>query len=162
VVNDAIALAIKQHLSENDIRHLVIRSGAKTLIDDGLSKLHETTLSEIMNAVPKETVDAFQCHRPGIRPAPKTDPPREKKEIYRTTLPAVGMQKADIRRLYHAYEAIAEKNGRSSRPSDPSAFETFIRAHHSALCRRYNCNRVAFSLERENGKPALQASPVFQ
>jgi hypothetical protein len=71
------------------------------------------------------------------------------------------MSKADIQRLHHTYETLMKETGGRPRPSNLTAFETFIRAHHSALCRRYGCSRVVFSVEIQDKKPVLLASPVL-
>jgi type II secretory ATPase GspE/PulE/Tfp pilus assembly ATPase PilB-like protein len=166
VITDTIARAMKQQLSENDIRHIMIRSGAKTLIDDGLSKLDETTLSEIVDAVPQEAAEAVKCIRadapPPSPPPPDNKPaPGEAKTAFGVTLSSEDIPGAKLRQLHHAYEALMEETGRRSQPSNLGDFETFIKAHHSAICRQYGCIRVSFSVERQEGTVLLTARPVM-
>jgi len=167
VVNDAISRAMKQRLPESDIRHLAIQCGVKTLIDDGLSKLEETTLSEIVDAVPPEAADAFKCARADAlaasppAPSPDSEPePREETTAFGIVLSSEKFTKTELRQLHFAYELLMEKSSRRSHPSDVTVFETFIRAQYSAICRRYGCSRVSFSVEKEEGKVLLLAMPV--
>lgn len=174
VISDVIVRAMKQQLPAKDIRHLIIRSGAKTLIDDGLSKLDQTTLSEIVDAVPEEATEAFKCNRADTRmatspgPAPEKTPASEKekkdttekKANFEIILSSGVLQKAGINQLHHAYEVVMEETGRRSRPSNSALFETFIKAHHSAICRRFGCSQVAFSVGKQTGKALLLATPL--
>jgi len=47
-----------------DIKEKVIEKGMKTLLDDGLSKLGDTTLSEIFKAVPHDMIQMFRNKEP--------------------------------------------------------------------------------------------------
>ena len=61
---------IKRGDSENDIRHLTIRGGMKTLIDDGLAKLGQTDVALTTYNFSMRSVDASANTN---RNAPKTD-----------------------------------------------------------------------------------------
>ncbi len=154
VISDPIARAVKRNMPGNDIRQLIVRSGIKNLIDDGLSKLDQTTLSEIIDAIPPEAAKAYKCLR--------ADTEGDRKEGgYRIVLTAPDLQKTDIRQLHTAYEVLMEEAGRQRRRSDPGLFETFIRAHHDAACRRYGCSRVAFFVTRQGKQVVLLAKPIL-
>jgi type II secretory ATPase GspE/PulE/Tfp pilus assembly ATPase PilB-like protein len=161
VINDTIARAIKQRLGEAHIRHLAIRSGVKTLIDDGLSKLHLTTLQEIVDAVPPDAAEVFRHIRADEKlPPEEENTPAPEEGAYGITLRDPGTQAPDIQRLHHAYEVLMEEAGRTRRRSDISVFGTFIRVHYDALCREHGTDRIYFSVWRKGEKVVLLASPA--
>jgi type II secretory ATPase GspE/PulE/Tfp pilus assembly ATPase PilB-like protein len=160
VMTETVVQAMKRGDTENDIRHLIIRSGTKTLIDDGLSKLHQTTLSEIIDAVPLEAAEVFKCIRADSEAASLRKQEKKSEDVeFKTVLSSPEILKADIQRLHSAYEVLIEQTGHRNHRSSLGAFETFIRARHQSICRQYDCDRVIYCVQRRSGNVFLFASP---
>jgi type IV pilus assembly protein PilB len=60
VMGEDIALAMVSGASENEIRNMAVKSGMKTMVDDSISRLDQTTLSEIIRVVPHEMIKEFK------------------------------------------------------------------------------------------------------
>lgn len=160
VMTEPVIQAVKRGDTGNDIRHLTLRSGMKTLIDDGLSKLDQTTLSEIIDAVPPEAAEVFRCTRADAGAAQSS----RQKEIsenveFRMVLSDGEIRKTDIQRLHSAYEVLIEQAGLRNHRSSLGSFETFILKNHHDICGQYDCTRVAYRVQRHAGNILLLASP---
>jgi type II secretory ATPase GspE/PulE/Tfp pilus assembly ATPase PilB-like protein len=59
-MGEDIALAMVSGASENEIRNMAVKSGMKTMVDDSISRLDQTTLSEIIRVVPHEMIKEFK------------------------------------------------------------------------------------------------------
>ncbi|NVM21163.1 MAG: Flp pilus assembly complex ATPase component TadA [Desulfobacterales bacterium] len=60
VVDKKIAKALKSGLDEDGIRKTAMASGMKSMLEDGLLKLNETTLSEIIRMIPLDMIKDFR------------------------------------------------------------------------------------------------------
>jgi type II secretory ATPase GspE/PulE/Tfp pilus assembly ATPase PilB-like protein len=60
IVDRTISLALNRGENENEIRQLALKGGMKTMIDDGIMKLDQTTLSELIRVVPHEMLKEFK------------------------------------------------------------------------------------------------------
>ena len=160
VMSEPVIQAMKRGDTEQDIRRLTIRSGMKTLIDDGLSKLKQTTLSEIIDAVPREAVEVFKCIRADTKTVRLAKKNKGAEGVgFKTVLSASKILKEDIQRLHNTYEALIEQTGRRIHRSSLETFETFIQTSHQYICRQYNCSRVAYCIEHRAGNVLLLAAP---
>ncbi len=63
VVNREIAMALNLGANVNDIRQVALKSGMKTMLEDGILKLEQTTLPEIIRVVPHEWMKEFRDRR---------------------------------------------------------------------------------------------------
>ena len=68
VINKEIALAIIRGTKENEIRRIAIEGGMKTMVDDCILKLNQTTLSEIIRVMPHEMIKEFKSR--DLKPSP--------------------------------------------------------------------------------------------
>ena len=68
VINKEIALAIIRGTKENEIRRIAIEEGMKTMVDDCILKLNQTTLSEIIRVMPHEMIKEFKSR--DFKPSP--------------------------------------------------------------------------------------------
>ena len=150
IPGEAVAQAHGRGDGENDLRLMAVRSGMKTFIDDGLSKLSQTPLSEILGAVSPDAARIFRCNQ--------ADPPAGNVGDS-IVVEHPERQREEIRRLHRTYEALLEpQTPRQNSPA--SAFEAFVTERHRAITRRFGCSRVRFSVERRSGKVHFLASPL--
>ena len=63
IVDRTISLALNRGESENEIRRLALKGGMKTMLDDGIMKLDQTTLSELIRVVPHEMLKEFKMRK---------------------------------------------------------------------------------------------------
>jgi type IV pilus assembly protein PilB len=69
VMNEDIIRAIVMDTGETEIKRIAIKGGMKTMLDDSILKLDQTTLSEIIRVVPHEMIKEFKS-RPEQRKTP--------------------------------------------------------------------------------------------
>jgi len=69
VMNKEIAMALIRGAKENEIRRMAIEGGMKTMLDDCILKLNQTTLSEIIRVMPHETIKEFKSRDSKPSPA---------------------------------------------------------------------------------------------
>jgi len=69
VMNKDIALALIRGAKENEIRRMAIEDGMKTMLDDCILKLNQTTLSEIIRVMPHEMIKEFKSRDFNTSPA---------------------------------------------------------------------------------------------
>jgi type II secretory ATPase GspE/PulE/Tfp pilus assembly ATPase PilB-like protein len=163
-LNDTLSWAIQHGKDENDIRHLAIRSGMKTLIDDGLLKLSETTLPEIIDVAPLESIEAFKCKKADAceeEDQQAKNPNRVDPKPHLLLLSSPRSQKEDIARLYNTYESMSSQTKGMPYNRTKKTFETFITANYLAVCKKYNCQKVSFSLHPRGTSALILASPVL-
>jgi type II secretory ATPase GspE/PulE/Tfp pilus assembly ATPase PilB-like protein len=63
VVDRNISLAMNRGESENEIRRIALKEGMKTMLDDGIMKLDQTTLDELIRVVPHEMLKEFKTRK---------------------------------------------------------------------------------------------------
>jgi len=63
LVDRTISLALNRGESENEIRRLALKGGMKTMLDDGIMKLDQTNLSELIRVVPHEMLKEFKMRK---------------------------------------------------------------------------------------------------
>ncbi len=151
VVDQEIAQTIKNGGSPKNIQKIALRKGMKTMIDDGVSKLGLTTLSEIIRVVPHEAIKEFQARGREGEEAHFDfdsefvihDPPSETKII--------DMMYLRYLKLNHISPGEGE---------DQELFRRFIQNNYAEICRRYSCGRVCFRLRKGgDGKVVIQSVP---
>jgi len=59
-VTREIAMALNRGDGEKDIKRLALAGGMKTMIDDGIQKLKDTTLEELIRVVPHEMITEYK------------------------------------------------------------------------------------------------------
>ena len=60
VMNEDIVRALIKNTGEKEIKTMAINGGMKTMLDDAIFKLDQTTLSEIIRIVPHEIIKEFK------------------------------------------------------------------------------------------------------
>ncbi|MFP4445719.1 MAG: GspE/PulE family protein [Desulfosudaceae bacterium] len=61
IITPEIARALNRETSTREIKKIAVNKGMKTMIEDGLSKIHDTTLSELIRVVPNEMLKEFRA-----------------------------------------------------------------------------------------------------
>ncbi len=63
VVDRNVSLALNRGENENEIRRIALKGGMKTMLDDGIMKLNQTTLEELIRVVPHEMLKEFKARK---------------------------------------------------------------------------------------------------
>ena len=100
-VTQDVSMAISRGASEREIKQLAIEGGMKTLVEDGIQKLHQTTLSEVIRVVPYEMIQDYKSRQP--RETGGSD--------HQIIISNPDVQGAVIERFYDQYEKLREQNG---------------------------------------------------
>ena len=139
----------------DELKKVALERGMKTMLDDGLMKLKQTTLAEIIRVIPHEMVQLFKWRTRtfglgdvhGQRADGGyiiSDPERES---------------ALIKQMHSKYEDLVSKANGGSKAVDMALFRDFIAASFRDISRQYNCKKVSFYLEQKNGSVDIVASP---
>lgn len=168
VVDSEIAHALNRGLDEDGIKNLAIESGMKTMLDDGLLKLKETTLTEIVRMVPHDMIKAFRLRSQAQDTAdfliegmsggggPSIQDDASQASVHVSNPEA---QSAMIDLMKAKYEAMKAQNGDTSGTVDPLLFKDFITDSFYLICEKHRCKSVTFNIENKGGNTQISAIP---
>ncbi len=163
-INQDIALALSTGAGEKQIKQLALDGGMKTMIDDGLMKLTQTTLAEIIRVVPIEMIKDFRARIDGSNQSAKANGRNSdgSREFQPEAKLVISDPEADwlmIDKLYERFESLRKKVGRPRQTVDATIFREFINSSFYNICRQFECSEVAFYLSTQSGKVEVAASP---
>ncbi len=162
-INREIALALSRGISETQLKRLALASGMKTMIDDGLLKLEQTTLAEIIRVVPIEMIKEFASRdnqSPQCLSAQSDAMPPSYREQIQLQISDPENEGAVIDCLFERYQAMRKSIGQPPAPPDGALFRKFISRSHTQIARKYNCKQVQFDFSAQNRKIAITAIPI--
>jgi hypothetical protein len=162
-INREIALALSRGISETQLRRLALDSGMKTMIDDALIKLDQTTLTEIIRVVPIEMIKEFISRdRPSGQAAPAANGglPDSYSERVRLHITDPCSEKTIIDHLFERYQAMRKIAGQAPAPGDGDVFHRFIAESHEQITGKYRCRQVAFEFHSQGKEISITATPV--
>ncbi|MBN1847441.1 MAG: Flp pilus assembly complex ATPase component TadA [Deltaproteobacteria bacterium] len=168
VVDKEIAHALNNGLDENGIKKLAFESGMKTMIEDGLLKLDQTTLSEIIRMIPHEMLTAFRSRNYAQATADRLiesmltnheTPMQGASSGFHISDPRSEGAKIDL--MKSRYESLVSKDGRSATPLNASLFRDFVLQSYHQIHTRFGCQGVTFHIEMNHkaGRPEISAVP---
>ncbi len=166
VVDGEIAQALNRGYDEDQIKQLALESGMKTMIDDGLEKLNQITLSEIIRMVPHDMIKAFRTRQKTqkdidrlVEAAERRSAPQAAGESVRITNPEAERSKIDL--IQTSFELLRGLSGNGGGPVDPRLFKEFIETNHAWICEEHQCFGVWFqvAVNPMNGKAEISALP---
>ena len=153
VVDKEIGYALSRGLDEESIKNLAIEHGMKTMLDDGLLKLEQTTLSEIIRMVPHDMVKAFRSRDEahGLHDAPHATFHMSNPETESST---IDLMKAK-------YETLKAANHETSVAVDSLLFSEFITTSFHQICEKYKCTSATFNIGNnpKEGKIEISGMP---
>ncbi len=169
VVDNEIAQALIRGLNEDEIRKLAIESGMRTMLEDGLTKLSETTLSEIIRVVTHDMIKDYHTRMSAQKTADTLieqlhDSGGDLHEDFLSASFDVTnpeRDKATLDLMQSKYESFLGQGNGSSYPVDMSYFKDFIVANFNQICAKYGCRRVTFNIENKNGETEISALPIL-
>ena len=168
VVDKEIAHSLNKGLDEDGIRNLATERGMKTMLEDGLLKLEQTTLPEINRMVPHDMIKAFRS-RSGAQDTadffiegmsggggPSIQDDASPAGVHVSNPEA---QSAMVDILQAKYAALKGQNGDTSGTVDPVLFKEFITDSFYLICEKHRCKSVTFNIENKGGNTQISAIP---
>ena len=164
-INQEIALALSTGAGEKQIKQLALEGGMKTMIDDGILKLTQTTLAEIIRVVPIEMIKEFRSRQDNPVDDEAKSAGLNGNNRCLTFQPDAKLIISDpeadwllIDRLYDRYESLRGKLGRPKESIDATIFREFISQNFKQVCDQYKCHEVIFYLSTQTGKVEVLAA----
>jgi hypothetical protein len=157
VLDKEIVKALGNGAEVDELRALAISRGMKTMLDDGLLKLKETTLSEILRVTPYEIVEEFRLRKRQERPS---GPPTAESLLlggFLVTDPKE--ERYLIDQMHQTYESLCGEIGGGKAKMDRDLFGDFMTESFQSIRKEYHCRQVVFRIEEKNGKLEVQAVP---
>ncbi|MCP4715343.1 MAG: type II/IV secretion system protein, partial [Deltaproteobacteria bacterium] len=167
VIDKEIGAAISKGSSEGEIKKIAIEAGMKTMLDDGLTKMHDTTLYEILRVVPHDMIELF----------------RSRKQIQADTndlidnlfgggggkvqvdlnpktfmLSDPGAQQSLIDEMFEKYSTLNKIN-EPTYTGDSALFAEFITECYQNISQQYQCETINVTIRREQDKTEISALP---
>jgi type II secretory ATPase GspE/PulE/Tfp pilus assembly ATPase PilB-like protein len=171
VIDSEVAYALNKGFDEKHIKRVAVESGMKTMLDDGLLKLNETTLSELIRMVPHDMIKEFRSRglaqneadllvEQTLRGDGASGESVDQTASFQLSNPE--LEKATIDLMRAKYEALKRSDGVGSVEVDPLLFNEFITESFYQIRDQYHCKSVGFSIENNggNGKTEISASPI--
>jgi type IV pilus assembly protein PilB len=168
IVDGQIARAMNRGLDEDGLRKLALEGGMKSMLEDGLLKLQETTLSEITRVIPHAMTKAFRLRNHAQQAADfpidvdKRHAASQKREDSAPSSFDILDPRADgalINRMLERYQGLLAMNSGNSSTVDAAHFNEFITSNYDQICEKYGCRRVTFSIANNQGKVEILAIP---
>ncbi len=162
-INREIALALSRGISDTELKRMALACGMKTMIDDGLLKMDQTTLSELIRVVPIEMIKEFASrkHNATSPKTPPTDPmPASYSERIDLIIQDPQAEQAVIDRLFERYQNLRKSVNQPPVPSEPERFRAFIQDAYNQVTQNHKCRKVRFEFKAQNRKIEMTAIPV--
>jgi len=155
VVDKDISSELGKGAEADDIKVIAMEKGMLTMLDDGLLKLRQTTLSEIIRVVPHDMIQTFRM-RERLRRM------RERKLAdgsQQFLVTDARVQSDVVNRIFEAYEKLVSSNGGKGRRVKRSVFVEFIKESFDKICREHSCTKVSFVVEKNHDGVDISAIP---
>ncbi|MBW2370000.1 MAG: Flp pilus assembly complex ATPase component TadA [Deltaproteobacteria bacterium] len=144
-----ISRALSRGASEREIKQLALENGMKTMVEDGLQKMHQTTLSEVIRVLPHEMMKAYRSRQMG-----------DATQSSNQAIISNPMTQAEIiERLYSQFETLQKVVGNTSNGANSMRFQTFIKENYKRVCDQYGCSSVCFSIKQIDDQVTIFAQP---
>ncbi|MEJ2639161.1 MAG: ATPase, T2SS/T4P/T4SS family [Desulfosarcinaceae bacterium] len=157
-INRDIALAMSAGASEGQLKQIALETGMRTMIDDGLRKLDQTTLGEILRVVPIEMVKEFSQR--SLQYA------AEAGDAFSSPDAAllIGDPEDDwplVDKLYETYSRLCQEQGQTLTREDAGLFREFIRERFDQIKAAHGCKRIEFILKARDDSVEIAARPQW-
>lgn len=162
-INREIALALSKGMDTTQLKKLAMAGGMKTMIDDGLLKLDQITLTEIIRVVPIEMIKEFsgrgqeetECSATLLGPMPPSFSERIDIDLNHPV-----NEICTIDRLFERYQIMRQNAGRETLPSDLNLFRKFISNTYKKVADKHGCRQVHFEFISKNRDIKITATPT--
>jgi hypothetical protein len=172
-ITPEISQALNKGYDEYQISRLALESGMKTLLDDGLLKLKQTTLSEIIRMLPHDMLKKFRVRQQSQEDIDKliesmldqsgqlmeemdAAPSQSSFEI---SNPETERAMMDL--IMSRYEAmVKDRYGETAPPVEPKAFKAFIVENFYKIYEKQPCKSMTFNIEENPANSKIEISVI--
>lgn len=156
-VDPEISHALNRGYDESEITRLALESGMSTMLEDGLSKTHQTTLQEIIRMIPHDMIKAFRARHKSQSLADelldtlqntggRPDKADVSPGIFLLKNPETERGVIDL--MKSKYEALCARGDGSTKPVDPILFREFVTTSFYQLCQKFKCRSLNFHIQQ--------------
>ncbi len=169
VIDKEIGMALSQRATDNELKKIAIEAGMKTMLDDGLLKLEETTLGEILRIVPHDMIKTFKS---------RTHAQEHVNDLIDNLFDGSGRQATEnlspeeylisnpesdsdiIDSMCKKFNIINTAFLDGYTDADSFTFRDFITDSYYTLREKLNCDTISFMIQEKNGKAEISANKV--
>ncbi|NNF99531.1 MAG: Flp pilus assembly complex ATPase component TadA [Desulfobacteraceae bacterium] len=154
-VNRDIALALSRGATEKELKRLAFETGMKTMIDDGMTKMNQTTLSELIRVTPVEMIKEFSARQRGQM---NWDEESSGLNGNKTVIHDPASQTDVITELYNNFAARKYGNEKVDK-EEVQIFQDFIAESFREISQKHGCKSVDFYIDSEGDRVMISAAP---
>jgi hypothetical protein len=167
VIDKDIGSGLSKGFSDVKLKRMALESGMKSMLDDGLMKLHETTLSEILRIMPHELIKTFRAQQYAqegendvIDTLFDSNGGQTQTNISQKSF-IISNPKTQVKTIIEMLKDYNNINAEKMNPSkaDLSLFKEFITESYYKICDRFNCHNVSFIIQDNKGRAEITALP---
>ena len=167
-VDSEISQALMRGLNEEEIRKMAVESGMKTMLEDGLMKLEDVTLAEIIRVVTHDMIEEYRKRMSAQKAADSLidqllagggmeQPAEPESASFEIANPE--RDKAALDLMQSRYEDLLAQHPGADTPVDLTYFKEFITDNFKQIRDRHRCRKVVFTIESRNGRAEISALP---
>ncbi|MCK5545532.1 MAG: Flp pilus assembly complex ATPase component TadA [Desulfobulbaceae bacterium] len=155
--------AVSRGAEQEELKNIAFANGMKSMIDDGLLKLRETTLEEIIRNVPHSMLKAFKEKQKMKSIAPKVSI-AENGDIIADgfVLSSPETEQNIIDAMHARYQELFPMASVKSTAVNRAIFGNFISDSFTEICRQQHCELVIFTLKEKAGRIDISALPAAE
>ncbi len=163
VVDSDIANSMNKGNKEDDIKRIALECGMKTMVEDGLMKLRQTSLSEILRVVPYEMIKSFRSRQQFQEDADSLKDQlsgegvtmQEEEISARYTISNPETERATIELMKSKYDSLSANGRNKSESVDSGLFKEFIVSSFHDIQMQYNCRSIVFQIDKNRDRETV-------
>jgi hypothetical protein len=168
VVDKEISRALNKGAELDELKSLALERGMKNMLDDGLLKLRDTTLTELVKMIPHDMIQEFRTRGRSQNVKAPTIENRAEDQRYSVNQRSMNSgflvsnpenEEPLIDRMHKRYRILASQTDGKNTPVDRSIFRDFVNESFHEICRRFQTKQVSFAIEKNDGKVEILAIP---
>jgi hypothetical protein len=157
------ALAVSRGAEREELKDIALNHGMQTMVDDGLLKLRETTLSEIIRNVPHDMLKSFKKWNKSRTLAPQISVAENHTVCNDGFVLSCPETDQNIVNAMHArYLELSDRPSVKSTVVDRELFGDFIADSFKEICQHNNCELVVFTIKEKSGRIDISALPAAE
>jgi hypothetical protein len=156
-------LAVSRGAEREELKDIALNHGMQTMVDDGLLKLRETTLSEIIRNVPHDMLKSFKKWNKARNLAPQISVADNHAVCNDGFVLSCPETDQNIVNAMHArYLELSARPSVKSTVVDRELFGDFITDSFKEICQHNKCELVIFTIKEKSGRIDISALPAAE
>lgn len=171
MIDKEMGNGIIKGLKDIELKKRAIEAGMKSMLEDGLLKLHETTLYEILRTVPHDMIETFKFRKSFQEKTTDfidqlfDDSPEQALQKVSAELFVISdpdSEAAKIEKMFEKYATLSALDTTGQAEVNYNVFKEFISENVTRIRNRYGCGSVAFNIDWKDEKVTFTATPEVQ